>query len=172
MSKYFFDEMDIERELIILLGIVSASKYNHLLLDAISREGLLLPIHYAEGYIIQEKLISSAIKLRMIDDVFKNTHNTPRLPFSTVGTLTTTAAREDGLKLREACNKIIHAKKYLPQNEPTDEHENYQFYVPTIILEGDINGSGWSVILDLEKYVCNGLSLLKYYDEDWELKSR
>lgn len=163
MSKYLFDEMAIEREIVCLLSIINASSRNHELLSK------YLPgagIFYTEWTLIQELLISTAVKLRLIDDLFKDAGKNMLKPTDNVGTLTK-ACNEDpqGLSLREAYNKIIHAKEFLPQSKVArivDEFEDRE-YLPSIKLTGEKDGKTWSATIDLEKYCAYALSVLEEY---------
>ena len=168
MSKYLFDAQEIERELITLLAIVKASKANHDFLDPI---GKLLPIFFVEWGIIQENLIATAIKLRMIDDQFKKNSTQPIFQYETVGTLKKEKS-EINLSFREACNKIIHAIKFLPKTAPEKQPERNQYYLEKIVLEGKNGKEKWWAELHINKYVCDGLLLIKQYDEDWSISSR
>ena len=171
MSKYLFDTETIEKDLIILLSIVFLSKFNHQLLDKfVDKE--LLTIHFTEGFIIQEKLISTSINLRMIDDEFKEQDKKFMLPHEIVGNLFINNRQQRKLDLREACNKVIHAKKFISQTEPTGGIRRFQYYLPIIKFDGFHGSDYWTVELEIEKYVCNGLSLIKQYDDDWDISSR
>ncbi|MBP2027952.1 hypothetical protein J2Z35_001750 [Acetoanaerobium pronyense] len=170
MSKYLFDTETIEKDLVILLSIISSSKYNHQLLNKFVDKDLLT-IHFTEGFIIQEKLISTSINLRMIDDKFKEKDKKIRLPYEIVGNFFINN-RQYKLDLREACNKVIHGKKFVPKVEPKKEIQRFQYYLPIINLEGFHGSNYWTVELEIEKYVCNGLSLIKQYDEDWDISAR
>ncbi len=170
MSKYLFDENELSKELITLLAVLQSSKDNHNFFDPIAAKGELLPIFFTEWRIIQESLIASAIKLRMIDDRFKDNSIKPSIYFSNVGSLQKGSKNSD-LSFRTACNKIIHAIKFIPQTEPDSEPERNQWYTKKIRLEGEYDGK-WKAEIDIEKYVCEGLLLIKQYDENWNISSR
>ncbi len=171
MSKYLFDEQEISKELIILLATFNASKANHKLLDPIAHSKDLLLIFYIEWRIIQENLIATAIKLRIVDDQFKKRTIIPSFPYSGVGQFTENGSTET-LNFREACNKIIHAIKFSPKTSPKNKPERDQHYLPKIDMEGTQREIDWKAELDIKKYVCDGLSLIKQYDEDWNISSR
>ncbi len=170
MSKYLFDEIEVSKELVILLAIFNSSNANHKLLDPLATDNLL-PIYYTEWNIIQEKLISTAIKLRMIDDQFKKLSKEPVFLNNKTGVLKTKNKTID-LTLREACNKIIHAVKFSPKNYTRNGLESRKHFLPKVNLEGDYHKKGWKATLDIKKYVSEGLCLVKQYDEDWEISTR
>ena len=39
-------------------------------------------------------------------------------------------------------------------------------------MEGAKEKTKWKAMLDIKKFVCDGLSLEKQYDEDWDISSR
>lgn len=171
MSKYLFDEQEISKELITLLAVLQSSQKNHKFLDSIAENGKLSPIFFTEWGIIQENLIATAIKLRMIDDQFKKHSAEPTFQFDNIGSLSQGGTNQN-LSLRKGCNKIIHAIKFLPQTQSAAEPEHNQWYTKKIDLEGKYNGEIWNAEIDIEKYVCDGLLLIKQYDEDWNISSR
>lgn len=164
MSRYLFDEMAIEREIICLLSIVNASGKNHELLSKHLPE---VGIFYTEWTLIQELLISTAVKLRIIDDLFKNAGKSVTKSTDIVGTLAKACNdNPQDLSLREACNKIIHAKEFLPQSKVAriiDDFEDRE-YLPSIKLTGKKGGKTWSATIDLEKYCTYALSVLDDYN--------
>lgn len=106
MSRYLFDEMAIERDVVCLLSIINASEKNHdLLSEYLPEPG----IFYTEWTLIQELLIGTAVKLRLIDELF-----------------------------RKACNKIIYAKNFVPQSKISKIIDDYEdrVYRPFIKLNG------------------------------------
>lgn len=171
MNKYLFNETEVEKELIVLLSILKASNANHKLLEKLTNDNNIFPITYVEGSIIQEYLIATAIKLRIIDDQFRNNSTSLKLPYEKVGVLKQ-GKTENDLRFRDACNKIIHAIKFLPQTLPKNKDGQYHYYIEQIILKGELNSDNWEAQIDLDKYVSNGLFLLKKYDDDWNISSR
>lgn len=164
MSRYLFDEMAIERDIVCLLSIINASRRNHELLSKyLSGAG----IFYTEWTLIQELLISTAVKLRLIDDLFKDAGKSTSKSTSGVGTLTKSCNENpQSLSLREACNKIIHAKEFLPQSKVARVIEDFEDreYLPSIKFTGEKDGKTWSATIDLEKYCAYALSVLDDYN--------
>lgn len=164
MDKYEFEHSHLARELTILLSVLNASAQNNLLVRKHNEihPKTVFPIRFTEWEIVQEYLISSAIKLRIIDDKFKNAAKSKQSHTENVGLF---LGQHDfptnqGLPLREACNKIVHAQKIEIDTPVGDYHLN-----PTIFLEGEYNGH-WKVELNVQRYVCSGLAFIKLYEED------
>lgn len=164
MSRYLFDEMAIERDIVCLLSVINASGKNHSLLSQ------YLPgagIFYTEWTLIQELLIGTAVKLRLIDDLFKDAGKTVSYAIDNIGTLTSIHDREStSLSFREACNKIIHAKEFLPQSRVVkivDGVEDREF-LSTIKLIGKKDGVIWNATIEIEKYCACALVFLDDYD--------
>lgn len=171
MSKYLFDETDISKEFIILISVFNASNANHKLLDPLSPEKLF-PIYYTEWKIIQENIISTAIKLRIIDDQFLKHKKDFFSTYKEIGTLIKNNNKVKKLNFREACNKIIHATEFLPKTYGKRKIESEKYFQPKIELKGTYQSKEWKAVLDIKKYVTYGLSLLKQYDNDWDINAR
>jgi hypothetical protein len=164
MSRYLFDEMAIERDIVCLLSIINASKRNHEFLST------YLPgsgIFYTEWTLIQELLIGTAIKLRLIDDQFKTADKKVSCPIDSVGTLTSTCDKESqALSFREACNKIIHAKEFQPQSKVARIIDGFQDreYLPFIKLVGEKDSIVWTATIEIEKYCACAIIFLDDYN--------
>jgi len=167
MTKYFFKEQEITKELINLVSICISSKTNHQLSDTLVTQNKILNIFYCEEALIQEYLISTAIKLRMIDDQFRAQGKIFNV--DKVGTLRTGSTNID-LDLREACNKTIHAVKFVPQIRKKRGGKRY--YIPKVKLHGERDHNPWEASLDIKQYFLTGLKLIKEYEEDWPVSSR
>ena len=172
MSKYLFKEEILSKELTILLSIFNASKKNHDLLDPHVDNSDLLSIFFMEWEIIQEKLITSAIKLRIIDDQFKEHNKSPYFPKNVVGRIKEGNNKSKELSFREACNKIVHAVKFIPKTHSNKKPIHEIYFISKVYLEGAKEKTKWKAVLDINKFVCDGLSLAKQYDEDWDISSR
>jgi len=132
-----------------LLSIFLASKN----LAALRDEHGLDPISSLQEPELDEVtriLLSSAITARIVDDREKlvlSERNTE------CGSLVEDLTKPDvvvALGLREACNKIIHARKIR-----TDlEQENYKYYLnPTLYFYGERDGKEWKASVDIVEYV-------------------
>lgn len=164
MSRYLFDEMAIERDIVCLLSIINASEKNHDLLSGYFPEK---GIFYTEWTLIQELLIGTAVKLRLIDELFREAGKTISYPISSVGQLISNPGEDKvDLSFREACNKIIHAKDFIPQSKVSKIVDNFEdrVYLPFIKLVGKKGKSNWNAIIDIRKYCACALTLLDIYD--------
>ena len=89
-------------------------------------------IFYTEWTLIQELLIGTAVKLRLIDELFRAAGKTISYPISSVGQLTSIPGGDKvDLSFREACNKIIHAKDFVAQSKVSkiiDDYEDKDYF--------------------------------------------
>lgn len=163
MSRYLFDEMAIERDVVCLLSIINASEKNHNMLSKyLSGTG----IFYTEWTLIQELLMGTAVKLRLIDDLFKDIGKSISYSVSSVGTLTSLQDKEPvNLSFREACNKIIHAKEFIPQSKVVRIIDGFEdrMYLPFIKLVGKKDNVAWNATIEIEKYCACALTFLDDY---------
>lgn len=111
LTGYSFDSDNVETDLVIILSIINSSQTVNSILIPIFKENKIFGAHLVQSYLIEQKLISTAIMLRMIDDKFNSNSKITELHYSTVGKLITKNKTSD-LIFREACNKIIHADKF------------------------------------------------------------
>lgn len=164
MSRYLFDEMAIERDVVCLLSIINASGKNH---DLLSEHLPQTSIFYTEWTLIQELLIGTAVKLRLIDDLFRAAGKPITYSISSVGKLILDSGENTvNLSFREACNKIVHAKDFVPQSKVSKIVDNFEdrVYLPFIKLVGKKGTSNWNAIVDVGKYCTCALILLDTYD--------
>lgn len=68
------------------------------------------------------------------------------------------------LTIREACNKIIHARKFNWDVEQLKDEGNLpypttRYLVPTVYLYGDKDGKAWKAVLDVTKFVRHNAAL-------------
>lgn len=162
MSRYLFDEMAIERDIISLLSIIHASKQNHDLL-AVHTPGT--GIFYSEWRLIQELLLQTAVKLRLIDGLFWEANEPILYPFDSVGILVMVGS-DQPLPFREACNKIIHAKDFIPRSkvERIKDSCEDRAYLPEIKLIGQKGNIVWEAIVNVPQYCVCALKLLDEYE--------
>jgi hypothetical protein len=114
-----------------------------------------------EGDEITRILLAVAITARVIDD---RNNKVLDLVARDCGTLIATDAngtKETGLSLREACNKIIHAKKV---RFDSSELETTQRYLnPVIYLYGERHqGQEWKAVLDVITFAKEYVSCLRH----------
>ena len=101
-------------------------------------------------------LLSSAITARVVDDREHGKMNQLAGPCGVLSESVDGNTQEMPLSLREACNKIIHAKKIHFDVAHTEEMQPY--LNPTVYLYGSrSNGAQWKATLDViafaEQYV-------------------
>ena len=114
-----------------------------------------------EEPLITQLLIETAVLIRMKDDLFQQQHGIPAdAQKDIVGTLRipTNAATESQLHLREACNKVIHAKitNFDLIGEP---HSHDRYLQPIVYLYGEQRGTPWKARIDVVKWVEFGYTM-------------
>jgi hypothetical protein len=155
MTKYIFDTTAIEKQCYHLAAMAIASRQ---IREAFSPpEKAEIHIFYAyEDQEIHQTLISIAAQLRMIDDILMQNSRTREFAETLVGRLNETGI----LSLREACNKIIHAREI-------------EILLPTkreIVLHGKKGSESWKAGFDILDFVRNAMNLVMSYDEDWDMQ--
>lgn len=168
IKRFLFDNEKIEKDLIILLSVFHANANNYFKLEPLYKAEKIEAYYVMEERLIQQTLISTAIILRMIDDRFKVQSKEVKLHYPNVGhELINQKAKN--LSFRQACNKIVHANSfYLNTIKSKIEHNEVLNRFVTLKGKKDL----WTVNIDIEKYVVNGLCLTKFYDDDWEISTR
>jgi hypothetical protein len=101
-------------------------------------------------------LLQSATIIRMLDDESEADVD-ERNPFF-CGMLQTDAEVEE-LSLREACNKIIHARKINFDQMPDDGQEGH--FGPTVYLYGMRGRTTWKATLNIRQYLAHAGRLLR-----------
>ena len=71
--------------------------------------------------------------------------------------------QSEPLILREACNKIIHAKEI--QFDIKHSVKNYYSIVPVVYLFGEKNGKTWEAKLDLVEYIRSFVNRVREIEE-------
>jgi hypothetical protein len=109
------------------------------------------PVLYLQQYEedeITRILLATAITARIIDD----RDDRLRMNANNCGELTSDLQRPNEvvpLTLREACNKIIHAKKIRGDLSQVDHK---QFANPIMYFYGELNGQEWKAKLNVIEY--------------------
>ena len=101
-------------------------------------------------------LLQSATILRMLDDESEADAD-EKNPFF-CGTLQTDT-EEEGLPLRDACNKIIHARKINFDQLPNEGQEGY--FGPLVYLYGMRGHAAWKATLNIRQYLVYAARLLR-----------
>jgi hypothetical protein len=114
-----------------------------------------------EESLITQLLIETAVLIRMKDDLFQQQHGIPAdTQKDIVGTLwiPADASQDSQLHLREACNKIIHAKliNFDLIGEP---HAHDRYLQPVVYLYGEQRGTPWKAQIDVVRWVEFGYTM-------------
>ena len=116
-----------------------------------------------EETVITRLLIETAVLIRMKDDLFEQQHGLPAgANKDIVGKLWTpkNSAQPDELNLREACNKVIHAKliNFDVEEKPHFFHSRY--LNPWIFAYGtNQKGIEWKAQIQVAKWVSFGCTM-------------
>ncbi len=147
---YFPNTQNTVLELHRLLSIFLASKSFAELCTHYPGEGFdpIYKIQEVEDDEITRILLTLAITARVIDDRENRVFDIPR---SDCGTLRKNMNEQNDelLGLREACNKIIHAKKV---NFDVEEFGVHRYLKPHIYIYGTQNAVHWRAQLDVVKF--------------------
>ena len=73
----------------------------------------------------------------------------------------TRAKTEEELPLREACNKIIHAKKIRIDTEVDERGQPY--FEPYIYIYGDQGGTEWKAVIDVIEFAKEYASIVSHF---------
>lgn len=162
-DKYIFDEIALEKQCYHLATLFLASNS----IRELSRRHPGAQFDIFSIYEPQEiklLLISIAIQLRMIDDLMKNYGRSNYIPTKVTGTIQFTKEPEAlEMSLRDACNRVIHAKSLSIVTETTAE----------VSLAGrDGKRGDWSAVLGVMPFLESALDLIKAYDEDWDVSAQ
>ncbi|MBC2733029.1 MAG: hypothetical protein HF981_01605 [Desulfobacteraceae bacterium] len=118
---------------------------------------------------IKEFLISIAIKIRMIDDIMRqyDTNIYDHID-NNVGFLKIKSDKKKyNLSVREACNKIIHAKSLTFNYNATKD--KIEYLKPIVNFIGKKNKNHWKATIDIYKFVEQAVYFSNEYDENWSI---
>ncbi len=162
-DKYIFDEMAIGRDCYHLATLFMSSRSIRDMQDA-NPEAQFHHFSIFERQEIKRLLISISIQLRMIDDLMKNHDRRDYIPATETGMIEyENPIDSKKMSLRDACNKVIHAKSLSIFTED-DDHR--------VVLEGDETKKGeWKATIFIIPYLDSALNLIKSYDEDWDVSA-
>ena len=165
-DKYIFDSMKIDEECYLLLCcFLSSNKLNKICISSNFMHFKALPIK--EEQKIKQYLISIAIKLRMIDYLMKDHNRENHLPNDdNVGFIKTNNCKNI-LSIREACNKIIHARSLKFVYRKTKDKMTY--LKPIVYFSGQKNKKDWKASIDIFKFAEIAVYVSNEYDEIWDV---
>lgn len=109
--------------------------------------------------LITKRLISVAITIRILDDQESQVFD---MVAAYCGTITKDLANPGescGLGLRDACNKIIHARNVTFDTSTSSTGRTYLY--PSLYLEGTEGKRPWAVGLDVVKFCRESASVLQ-----------
>jgi hypothetical protein len=158
------DDSACREKLYILLAIFLASRHVGDLCEraADGNGGIFRQIlDEHEMSLATRLLIECAVLIRMKDDAFLEQHGmSAETHKDIVGTLSTGADLSEcaELNLREACNKIVHAKRMNFDFEQDPGWES-RYLVPTVHLYGEHRSLEWKAELDVIQFVECGCTM-------------
>lgn len=146
---------DIRRALYVLLAGFYASPKLHEIAEARFFSELKGLLNDAEEATLQEKMISVAIRLRILDDYVLG-KNEPSYTVEAkkwiVGSLDDRRGKKEPLKLREACNKIIHAELFNWHRYGTSRSDMHGL-APQVIVHGSRGKQKWRCRIAVDQFV-------------------
>jgi len=150
---------DLKRDIYELLAFFLSSQPIAELNDSSSDP--LQQLDALQRDLITKRLISVAITIRILDD-----QGTQVIDLLTAycGTITkdmTNPGEACGLGLRDACNKIIHARKVTFDTATASTGRAYLY--PSLYLEGTERKKAWTVDLDVVKFCRESASVLPMF---------
>lgn len=152
-ERYYFDTQFLRLELYRLVSAFFASRKfaQHLINDGAYRSLGSLAVEFQESEIVRV-LTAVAIQIRILDDQLDELS-----PFkdaeSIVGKLvpdTSNPRKSIPLHLREACNKIIHAK--VVRFDTKDDAQMNSYLTPMLYLIGQKQKAEWKATLEIVKF--------------------
>ena len=156
---FVLDESYLQIDLYRLLAFVFASREYYKLAADTQNCGKLIDelLEQTEDREIERSLISSAISMRMIMDrnpLYQHRYDEMRCGLYVVYS---TPVQSIPLKLRMACNTIIHSEK---ESFKLSEENDHKHLMPEIMLNGKYEDFAWHAKVDLIRYVKQGLKLI------------
>lgn len=126
------------------------------------------PVHKFEDMqrdLITKRLISVAVTIRILDDRDPQAFDTITDYCGTMTKDLENPMGRSGLGLRDACNKIIHARKVTFDSDTTSFGNGYLH--PYLYLEGNERGKPWTVDLDVVKFCRESAGALEFEQRKW-----
>lgn len=163
----FFHFNGLEDDLYTLLSITNAQTVNQQML-ADPKVELCLPHAIFAEPIIEDLLISSAVRVRMVEERFQAKKQSFSYPFApgdvcrfTIGSPYSGDSAKSGLRL--ASDKIVHARK-------VSFYDDGRYDV--VQIDGQKSKKVWQVEVDVRKFSIAGLCLVAQYEDNWNVSSR
>ena len=154
------DDAACREKLYTLLAVFVASKQIGKLCEGSDAPTFRTMLDEHETSLATHLLIECAVLIRIKDDVFQRQHGiSAETTKDIVGTLFHWCRHVDSreLNLREACNKIVHAKQ-MNFDVVQDQGWDSRHLMPTVHLYGERNGVCWKAELDVVRWVEHGFA--------------
>lgn len=153
----------LQSDLFSLLCFSLASKQLVELAAADSSGGLGDLIAKRQHDMIIDKMIRCATKIRILDDLTLFPRDSERRPHVGNWLYEKGESISKNLKLREACNKIIHCEE-IEFHFDKSESNNMAACIAMAHLKGTDKGKRWEVVIEIERFVA---SAAPYIDPSW-----
>lgn len=146
---------DVRRALYALLSGFYASPKLHEIAEKRCFSALKGLLDDEEEVALQEKMITIAIRLRILDDCMQGKNE---LSYQIeakkwiVGALDDRKGKKEPLTLREGCNKIIHADLFNWRRYGTSLRD-MQGLAPQVIVHGSRGKLKWRCYIDVDRFV-------------------
>lgn len=155
---------DIRRALYALLSGFYASPKLHEIAEARFFSEMKGLLDDTEEDTLQEKMISVAIRLRILDD-YALGKKEPSYQIAAkkwiVGSLDDRKGKREPLTLREACNKIIHAELF-NWRRYGDSRSDVHGLAPQVIVHGSRGTHRWRCRIEVDQFVECACFLLSF----------
>lgn len=157
----------LEEDLYKLLSIINADRINQQMLSD-SKVEPCLPHGVFPEPIVEDLLISAAVRIRMIEDRFHVREQEFKYPYVshevcrfTAGSPRSGDIAKSGLRL--ASDKIVHAKR-------VSFYDDRRYDV--VHIDGETGKRIWQVEVNVLKFSIAGICLAAQYEENWKVSSR
>src|SRR6185437_9912327 len=101
------------------------------------------------------------MRLRMIDDIMKANGRTAHcLPLDVGVVENQTDSASSVASIRDACNKIIHAKTMAFVPTATPHAQGLLYLAPEVQLFGTNNGKPWKITINIKEFVRAALHMV------------
>jgi hypothetical protein len=159
-SHYVVDGNGIVLELYRLLSIFYASKQFAQLNTSLHDDSVAYLLSFQESEITRI-LTSAAVAARIVDDRDNRYLDEHDIECGELIQDLNDQKKKLPLSLREACNKIIHARKIHYDVEKL----SYANYInPVIYYYGSYKGKNWKAILDVEKFAFSYVAYIAQFN--------
>jgi hypothetical protein len=160
-SSHYIDTNSNTLDLYRLLSYLYASRKFAELNTSLHDDPVNYLLQY-ESSEITRILLCTAVTFRIVDDRDERILDNFDTTCGCLIEISDNVDRRIGLSLREACNKIIHAKKV---HFDTSEINLNHYLNPTIYLYGSHKGKEWKAVLDIERFVFQFIEFVAKFNQ-------